>query len=271
MTRSLDAAGGYDAGFLPDPVPVPIADPELTADVRDPLPYMHFTVAMSRSRRLARWVAWNIDGQTRFLDIGRDDQRFRVDPRLPADAQVTDEVYSDNRLDRGHLARRADLLWGTRADAERANFDSFYFTNITPQMDTFNQAERFGVWGRLEIALLAAVDQQRACVLAGPVLGPDDPEYRGVRIPREFWKLLAYQVDGIPRARIFLVTQSLVLGVAPDPLAEFEVFAITADELHARTGLMLDPTLAERVVLSPAPVHRRAARLPIGLAALIRW
>ena len=138
-------------------------------------------------------------------------------------------------------------------------------------MDSFNQAERYGVWGRLEIALLAAVDRQRACVMAGPVLAPDDPEYRGVQVPLEFWKVLAYEVDGVARARIFLVTQSLVLGVAPDPLAEFDVYAITADELLARTGLRLETTLAERVVISPVPVHRRAARLPIGTASMIRW
>jgi len=34
--------------------------------------------------------------------------------------QVDDALYSNNRLDRGHIARRADLLWGTREEAEAA-------------------------------------------------------------------------------------------------------------------------------------------------------
>jgi len=42
---------------------------------------------------------------------------FRLDPRLPADAQTGEDVYAGNDLDRGHLARRSDLLWGTLDDA----------------------------------------------------------------------------------------------------------------------------------------------------------
>jgi hypothetical protein len=50
-----------------------------------------------------------------------------------------------NGLDRGHLARRADLVWGSLPVARKANIDSFYFTNITPQVDDFNQSVRNGV------------------------------------------------------------------------------------------------------------------------------
>ena len=75
---------------------------------------------MSASRRLARWVAWNIDGMRLFPSdsIARSDD-FRLDPRLPDDAQTGEEVYAGNDLDRGHLARRSDLLWGTLDEARR--------------------------------------------------------------------------------------------------------------------------------------------------------
>ena len=262
---------GYQPDFLPFAVPPPIAAADLAADLRDPLPYMHFSVALSRRRRLARWVAWNIDGASRYLDIPRDDQQFRPDPRIPESSQVLGEVYSGNRLDRGHLARRADLLWGSRVEAEQANFDSFYYPNITPQMDNFNQAERYGVWGRLEIALLEVVDRQRASVLAGPVLAADDPAYRGVQVPREFWKALAYVRDGVARVRIFLVTQSLVLGLAPDPLTPFEVYAISAAELASRTGLALAPAVLDKVVVGVPGAHQRARRFPVRAASRIRW
>ena len=56
--------------------------------------------------------------------------------------QAGNEVYDRNRLDRGHLARRSDLLWGPAAEARRANSDSFYFTNISPQMATGMSALR---------------------------------------------------------------------------------------------------------------------------------
>lgn len=268
---------GFDTTFLPFEVALPTPRSAIADDLAEPstggtvLTYEHFSLVMSRSRRLARWVAWNIDGATRFADIDRAGQKFRADPRLPASGQVLDDVYVRNRLDRGHLARRADVLWGTREAAERANHDSFYFPNITPQMDDFNQAQRSGVWGGLEIALLEVVDRQRASVLAGPVLQRADPAYRGVQVPLEFWKLLAYEIDGKPRVRIFLVTQTLRPGALPDPLTPFEVFAITAAELSERTALSFPRSLESHVVRDPALTGDREHRRPIRSAADITW
>ncbi|MEO6511943.1 MAG: DNA/RNA non-specific endonuclease, partial [Nocardioides sp.] len=121
----------YDADFLGTPVAAPDGG---TAR----WDYTHFSLEMSASRRLARWVAWNIDGLRLFPgdSIPRSDD-FRLDPRLPADAQTGEDVYAGNDLDRGHIARRADLLWGTLEEAQQANHDSFFFTNITPQMNDF--------------------------------------------------------------------------------------------------------------------------------------
>ncbi|WP_367281548.1 DNA/RNA non-specific endonuclease [Paeniglutamicibacter sulfureus] len=49
----------------------------------------------------------------------------------------------------------------------RANCDSFYYGNIAPQMDDFNQSSQEGIWGRLENALYEDVDvqdlRQRLC------------------------------------------------------------------------------------------------------------
>ncbi len=106
---------------------------------------------------------------------------FSLDPRIPADAQVGNDLYADNRLDRGHLARRADLTWGSEDEAWQANRDSFRYTNVTPQMDDFNQSSRQGLWGRLEDALYedVEIDDLKASVMAGPVFGHDDQVYRG--------------------------------------------------------------------------------------------
>lgn len=45
------------------------------------------------------------------------------------------------------------MLWGPLAEAKKANRDSFFYTNITPQMDDFNQSSKGGIWGRLEDAV----------------------------------------------------------------------------------------------------------------------
>ncbi len=220
--------------------------------------YMHFSLAMHARRRLARWVAWNIDGLTRWDgdDIPRDGMRFRPDPRVPIDAQTTEAVYTGNRLDRGHLARRADLLWGTRAEAQVANRHSFFFTNITPQMDNFNQSRQNGIWGRLENAVLAATGSTRVSVLAGPVLAADDPTYRGVQVPLVFWKVLIYRPTGQDlRVRAFLVTQSLKGLRAADPLDEFATYQVSLPELAQRTGLSFDDDLTHAAVAGSGQMH----------------
>lgn len=78
-------------------------------------------------------------------------------------------------------------------------------------MDDFNQSRQQGLWGRLEDALYedVRVDDLRACVMAGPVFGDDDQTYRGVGLPREYWKVLAFCRDGQLNVRAFLLTQNL--------------------------------------------------------------
>ncbi len=209
----------------------------------DPVvPYTHFSLTMSASRRLARWVAWNVDGTAMRRLVRSND--FRLDPRVPADAQVGEELYADNRLDRGHLARRADLTWGAAAEAARANTDSFFFTNIAPQIDSFNQASRWGVWGRLEDALYEAVtvDRLRISVFGGPVLRDDDLVYRGVLVPREFWKVIAWEEEGALTARGSCSPRTSTRS-RRSTSAEFETYQVPLADLAERTGVVLDPAL----------------------------
>ena len=237
---------GYDPRFLDTdlappqaPGPRPGEDPALAT----PLDYVHFTVRMHPERRLAWWVAWNVDGLRLFPSdsISRSGERFRLDPRIPADAQTGEEVYADNDLDRGHVARRSDLLWGTLDEAKRANSASFFFTNITPQHQDFNQSGRGGVWGLLENAVLAleGLEDRRLTLFAGPVLDPDDPPYRGVQLPVEHWKVVVYRLDGELRAKAFVLTQDLdgLEGAAPDFLDDFDTWLVPLDLVEERTGL----------------------------------
>ena len=207
---------GYDSDFVDTALAPPATrddDPDRTP-AGTTLDYMHFSVRMHPTRRLAWWVAWNIDGLRLFPSdsISRSGESFRLDPRIAAEAQTGEQVYADNDLDRGHIARRSDLLWGTLEEARQANSDSFFFTNITPQMADFNQSGRGGAWGLLENAVLAleGLQDRRLTVFAGPVLHPDDPPYRGiVHLPIEHWKVVAYRLDQQLRFKCFVLTQDI--------------------------------------------------------------
>ncbi|WP_329611540.1 DNA/RNA non-specific endonuclease [Kitasatospora herbaricolor] len=274
--EALEAVGGYNPDFLG--VELRIATPELHEKIKhdafrlngsEVIPYTHFSLAQSESRRFALWVAWNVDGGS-LKNLARSGIEFRTDPRLPGDVQVGNELYRNNRLDRGHIARRADLLWGSADEAGRANADSFFYTNITPQMDDFNQSARTGVWGRLEDALFAEVDVDdlRISVFGGPVYQDDDRVYRGIRIPREFWKVIAFADQGVLRAKAFLLTQNLDQLEALD-LDEFRVFQINLGELEERTHLRFPVALRKADTLA-AP-EAMADRRPLDTPADIQW
>lgn len=274
--EALEAVGGYNPDFLG--AELRIGTPELHEKIKhdafrldgsEVIPYTHFSLAQSESRRFALWVAWNVDGGT-LKNLARSGIDFRTDPRLPGDVQVGNELYRNNRLDRGHIARRADLLWGSAAEAERANVDSFFYTNITPQMDDFNQSSQAGVWGRLEDALFAEVqvDDLRISVFGGPVYQDDDRIYRGIRIPREFWKVIAFADQGVLRAKAFLLTQNLDQLEALD-LDEFRVFQINLGELEERTHLRFPVALRKADTLA-AP-EALPDRRPLDTPADIQW
>ena len=273
VARTPAQGTGYQPGFLGTRLDAPalaaaLADDAVVVDGSALVPYTHFSLTMSRARRFARWVAWNVDG-TSLAKLPRNRMVFRRDPRLPEDAQVGDELYSGNRLDRGHLARRSDLLWGPLPEANAANSDSFYFTNIAPQIEDFNQSRQQGLWGRLEDALYedVEVERLRISVAAGPVLGDADPVYRGVALPREYWKAIAYVTAGELRTRAFLLTQGLDRLEVLD-LDEFRVYETGLPALTKRTGVEFPgwPTADERQTAA-ATSHRR----PLETLADIRW
>ena len=121
QTSEAGFRSGYCTDFLGTGVEVPALDAEIQDDAvlldgSEVIPYTHFSLSLSTSRRLARWVGWNIDGADLKL-LSRSGIDFAKDPRLPAETQSGNELYAGNRLDRGHLARRSDLLWGELPEA----------------------------------------------------------------------------------------------------------------------------------------------------------
>jgi endonuclease G len=205
----LEDRQGYSSDFLGDfLVPWPTSlTPEDVYPLANPdnrLDYTHFSISMSRSRRIALYVGVNIDGAS-SVEIVRKQDAWAYDGRLPVEAQIGEDMYRDNLLDRGHLVRRQDPNWGTEAQA--ANLDTFHFTNCSPQMAAFNQK----TWLELEDFILDNTRRwnARATIFTGPVLRTDDPVYRGVQIPRAFWKVVAFLGDdGKPSASAYLIDQT---------------------------------------------------------------
>jgi endonuclease G, mitochondrial len=197
------------------------------------LDYTHFSIMLSKSRRLALIAGVNIDG-SQMVDVPRSTDRWALDGRVEDDAQAGEWLYSDNLLDRGHLVRRQDPNWGP--DAEQANADTFHFTNCAPQMASFNQKN----WLDLENYLLENTRrwQARATVFTGPVFGDNDQEYRGVRIPKAFWKVVAFLGDdGTPSATAYMVDQSRDLERLEAAFGRFRTYQRSVAYVEQVTGL----------------------------------
>jgi len=258
---------GYDSDFLDLtdalPFPSPTAANE-RARLR-PLDYTHFSVLLDPDRRLAAATGVNIDGDA-LRDLGRGDD-WHLDDRIPESEQAGPELYARNDLDRGHLVRRRDPVWGEPAVAQRANVDSFCYTNAAPQAAVFNQS--LELWNGLEDLVLeyASVNRLRLSVFTGPVFTEADPRYRGVQIPQRFWKVAAWSSAGVLTGSGYLLDQSAQLGDidlttatardddAVPPLGPFRTFQVPIIDIAALTGLDLD-LLAAADVLQPVPTVR---------------
>ena len=133
------------------------------------LPYTHFSVCMSKARRMCRFTACNVEGGA-LQDLGRAGIPWRFDPRFDEELQAGDDLYRDNDLDRGHMVRRLDPVWGEDEEAQAANEDTFHFTNSCPQHKDLNQK----TWNDLEDYVLQN---------AGEV-SPEGQRLHGSRVPR---------------------------------------------------------------------------------------
>ncbi|NAZ84276.1 DNA/RNA non-specific endonuclease [Kineococcus sp. R8] len=268
----LAGRAGYDPAFLaPGPlVPVPLPSDGTEVVV---LPYTHFSVVLRPDRRLAAATVVGIDGGS-LVDLDRGGDAWYLDPRVRPDEQAGAELYARNDLDRGHLVRRRDPVWGAPAEAREANADTFSYTNAAPQHARFNQAME--LWLGLEDHVLAYARRykQRLVVVTGPVFADDDPEYRGVRIPLRFFKVAGYlrpQPDGgelsVLASAAFVLDQTplveeVLASAAPDvpELGAFRTFQVPVADVAELTSLDLGPLpAADRL---PALVAAAAPGVP---------
>jgi DNA/RNA endonuclease G (NUC1) len=229
---------GYAAKFLGDRFEIPL--PSVVRDAEDVLKYAndgkadtvlryeHYSVVMSKSRRMCFFSAANIDG-------GQSRKGARVawkwDPRIPRTQQIMNECYgAPPKFSRGHMTRREDPGWGDPKTAKRGNEDSMHVTNTTPQMQAFNAP----IWLALEDYALqhAREDEMKISVFTGPYFATNDPVMYGIKIPRAFWKVIAFIHDdtGELCATGYQMTQQQSL-----PDEEFVFGTFTSPQLHVAT------------------------------------
>lgn len=257
---------GYDPGFLAAgaafEVPLPelgpeqavraaVADARAAGMARFELTYTHFSVVMDGQRRMPFFSAANIDGRE-LRPLPRTGDAWAFDPRIRREQQVGDDVYTGSPLDRGHMTRRLDPVWGAETVAALADQDTFHFTNACPQHRDLNRRE----WAQLEDYVLgnAGTADLRVCAMTGPVLAAADRPYRGVLLPAAFWKVaVTVRADtGRLSAAGYLLSQQGLVGGFEFTYGAFKTYQVTLREIERRTGLRFgrltacDPLAARR-------------------------
>jgi len=268
---------GYEPNFLgaEQAVALPTVRGERTSDIANPigggveLRFWTYSSVMSRSRRLPFLSAANLDRTTK--DSTARPSAWKIDPRLDSDPerskdlQVTNVWYQHQLpavargpFDRGHLTAFEHAAWG--ADRLRNGVDTFHFTNCAPQASSFNEHE---VWREIEVWAAQRGTSGKVSFFSGPIFdappstplsddlfklnpldpGVPDPVLNGLRVPKQYYKVVAYVEGGKLVAQALIGTQEGYLDaiptLAPEELSEKELslYRVPVSVLQRLTGI----------------------------------
>lgn len=153
----------------------------------------NYSMYYDTENRIALWVAYPLCHD--YMGSGRTDD-WDFDPKVPKEYQPVlfggwPEPGPNGRFDRGH-----QIPSGSRNSSEALNRQTFYFTNMTAQVSSFNQ----GVWASLEERVRGyASTCDTLYVVTGPVIStvsdPDidyteDNSGNRVAVPKHYFKVL---------------------------------------------------------------------------------
>lgn len=102
---------------------------------------MNIAMEWNASMRHPSWVAFSWDSTTSQDNVERG-SAWKWDPMIPDKyGKVTENDHKSDGFDKGHLCASEDRVYCTEA-----NDQTFYYSNISPQIASFNQQ----FWARLE-------------------------------------------------------------------------------------------------------------------------
>ncbi|HEX4738812.1 MAG TPA: DNA/RNA non-specific endonuclease [Allosphingosinicella sp.] len=206
------------------------------------LRYTHFSVLYHRARRTPCLTAVNIDGAHPQKIVRGDDQWF-ADLRLERSLQLTQRDFPAD-FDRGHMVRREDPNWGTRAAAEQADGDTFHYTNAALQHAQLNRSRQR--WLGLEEYILRSAKTYgfRASVFSGPVLADCDPVIEGrddLQVPLAFWKVVVMPSADLPslHATGYVLGQATFVRALTETFAfgDFNAYQVPISAIARQTGI----------------------------------
>lgn len=212
----------------------------------------NYALEWNAAKKHSAWVAYSFDQVTAKDVVSRTDA-WAVDPELPTDMQVIEDQHKNDGFDKGHICASEDRVY-----LKQANEQTFYYSNMSPQISSFNQGFWAGLenqvrsWGRSVPATYDKVYITKGGTLnellvnfKGEIKGADGkyPEtdangltVHGLACPMYYFMAVLSEKDGRYRAIGFLVKHSE--GLPRNPSADvLKQYALSIDELEEKTGI----------------------------------
>lgn len=208
-----------------------------------------YELEYDKNKLHSRWVAFRFDGNTRSKTTGRSDKEpFADDPSIDANYRIGKNGFGWD-YNRGHLCASADRLYNVEA-----NVQTFYMTNMSPQLASFNQA----YWVTLE-GLVQALGRDKTfsdtlyVVKGGTIKDNQIMDYvtrsngKRVAIPKYYYMALLKVKNGVYSSIAFWMEHK-EYGYDykhKAPLSEIAKNAISVNKLEELTGINFFPNLPD--------------------------
>lgn len=183
--------------------------------------YKGMDISFNPRHHIPNWVAWELTATETDGNTARSN-KFIADPDIDSSAETWDYSYSG--YDRGHMAPAGDMRW----DEEAMN-QSFYMTNICPQVKSLNA----GTWKNLEEKCRQWAEADSVIyIVCGPIIDGNPIEHIGdtrVYVPRKFFKVIISPYATPARGIGFIMPNSKVKG-------GMQACAVTIDSVESVTG-----------------------------------
>lgn len=206
-----------------------------------PITHQYYILSYNEETEQANWIYYKLTSDMLLGDAERN-SNFRNDPLVSTKSASTKD-YTKSGYDRGHLCPAADMKFD-----EKAMYESFYMSNVSPQVPEFNR----GIWKNLESQIRDWTREKDSLyIVTGPIFDQTNIAIgkNQVVVPSAFYKVLYNP------AQNQMIAFSLPNKASSLP---FDKFASTVDSLEELTGIdffsqlpdQLENRLESKIVLS---------------------
>lgn len=217
----------------------------------DGVQILNYALEWDNTKRHANWVAFTFDTTTSADNVKRTDA-WSVDPKLPAEMQVQESDHTNDGFDRGHLCASEDRVY-----LKEANDQTFYYSNISPQLKDFNGGfwrkleTRVQTWGRSTAdgvydkvyvtkggTLNKLLKNFNGTTVDGgtPTTDANGFTIHGLACPEYYFMAVLSQKDDVFHAIAFLVPHKE--GMTRNPSSdELKEYVVSVDKLEEETGI----------------------------------